>query len=196
MTIKEIISNIFRGLNLNVRIDYPRPSTRFIKNKFGDKKLIGLEIGTFEGINAESILKTLDIEKIYLIDPYEKYIDMVNKEENILWEKEVMIKVKDKCMKRLKNYIKDEKVEFIFDSSKNAINNIKDDSLDFVYIDGNHNYEFVIFEMENYWEKLKKGGVLSGHDITHYGVSKSIIEFCSKRNLIPKFEREDWIIEK
>lgn len=51
---------------------------------------------------------------------------------------------------------------------------------DYIYIDGDHSYEGVLFDYTNFWPKLKKGGIMAFHDIsvTHqkaegiYGVNK------------------------
>jgi predicted O-methyltransferase YrrM len=42
-----------------------------------------------------------------------------------------------------------------------------DDELDFVYIDGNHRYEFVKADLEAYARKIRPGGLLAGDD---YGI--------------------------
>lgn len=39
-----------------------------------------------------------------------------------------------------------------------------DESLDYVYIDGNHAYDYVKLDLETWYPKLKKGGILAGHD--------------------------------
>lgn len=48
-----------------------RPMTNFAKNYFkGSSELVGIEIGVAEARNALSILKTLPMKTLYLIDPY------------------------------------------------------------------------------------------------------------------------------
>lgn len=37
-------------------------------------------------------------------------------------------------------------------------------SLDFVYIDGNHNFGFVAMDLMLWADKVKKGGIIAGHD--------------------------------
>lgn len=49
-----------------------RPSTEFFKKHFKDQPLIGIEIGVFKGDNAKNLLENLNIEKLYLVDSYEK----------------------------------------------------------------------------------------------------------------------------
>ena len=54
----------------------------------------------------------------------------------------------------------------------------KNDSLDFVFIDGDHRYEFVKADIESWISKVKCGGIISGDD---YGwcsdVLKAVREF-------------------
>ena len=54
----------------------------------------------------------------------------------------------------------------------------EDDSLDFVFIDGDHRYEFVKADIEAWVPKVKIGGIVSGHD---YGwctdIRKAVHEF-------------------
>ena len=47
------------------------------------------------------------------------------------------------------------------------------DSFDFVYIDGNHDYESVINDINNYKPKLRKNSLIGGHDIDYDGVKNA-----------------------
>jgi cephalosporin hydroxylase len=42
-----------------------------------------------------------------------------------------------------------------------------DEYFDWIYIDGNHQYEFVLLDLESYYPKVKAGGSIVGDD---YGV--------------------------
>ena len=56
----------------------------------------------------------------------------------------------------------------------------EDNSIDFIYIDGNHQYDFVKKDLEDYVPKVKVGGVIAGHDYggpTTPGVTKAIDEY-------------------
>lgn len=56
--------------------------------------------------------------------------------------------------------------------------------------------------MKNYWPKVRKGGILAGHDITAQhdkekgGVARAFFEFCQENNLRPIITRTDWIVIK
>jgi hypothetical protein len=92
--------------------------------------LFGAEIGVYSGVNAETILKNLNIEKLYLIDPYESYMQS----GKTIFESE-----KEKEAKtRLKEY--ENRLTYLKMKSDDAINLIPD-YLDFIYIDGNHEYK-------------------------------------------------------
>jgi predicted O-methyltransferase YrrM len=45
-----------------------------------------------------------------------------------------------------------------------AVNDLKDESMDFIYIDARHDYTGVTEDLKLYWQKLKYGGLLAGHD--------------------------------
>jgi predicted O-methyltransferase YrrM len=59
-----------------------------------------------------------------------------------------------------------------------------DNSLDFVFIDANHSYEFVKDDINAWYPKVKKGGILAGHDYIKLwsGVIQAVDEFILKHN--------------
>lgn len=65
-------------------------------------------------------------------------------------------------------------------SSLKAVNYFDDQSLDFVFIDASHEYEDVKNDILAWLPKIKKGGILAGHDYyedsTFGGVSKAVNE--------------------
>jgi len=57
-----------------------------------------------------------------------------------------------------------------------------DESLDFVYVDGEHSYEAVSQDIADWWPKIKPGGILAGHDYndTNPGSIQAVDEFAEK----------------
>jgi len=45
-----------------------------------------------------------------------------------------------------------------------AVKDFKNESIDFVYIDGNHGFKFVTEDICEWSKKVRKGGVIAGHD--------------------------------
>lgn len=54
-------------------------------------------------------------------------------------------------------------------TNKRLIRDIADSSLDFVYLDGAHDYKNVLRELPLYYRKIRPGGVLAGHDYCNRG---------------------------
>jgi hypothetical protein len=175
----------YRSINIP---NVPRPMIRFVRKVQGDTPLVGAEIGTAFGINAESILKILNIRKLYLVDPYEFY---VQDEKPI----EQFLNAKEEAMKRLEPF--KDKLQWIFLKSDGAVSMIPD-NLDFVYIDGNHEYSFVKSDIENYYPKVKAGGVIGGHDFrgNYFGLMCAVLTFCMNNNLKLHAQMPDWWLVK
>ena len=167
-----------------------RPILEFMEKRFQKNSIIGVEIGVFKGENAEKILETLNIKNFFLVDPYIEYID--GNEE--LCSGAACSYSKKIAIKRLKNF---SNIEWVFITSDKAVNNIPD-SLDFVYIDANHNYEFVKNDIELYYPKVRIGGVLGGHDFSgdYLGVVQAVIEFTKSKNLELFTKNNEWWIVK
>lgn len=61
----------------------------------------------------------------------------------------------------------------------------EDNSLDFVFIDGAHDYLSVKEDIKHWYPKVKKGGYISGDDYVHPPIGKAVREFFDLRSIIP-----------
>jgi hypothetical protein len=61
----------------------------------------------------------------------------------------------------------------------------EDNSLDFVFIDGSHDYLSVKEDIEHWYPKVKKGGYISGDDYVHPPIGRAVREFFDIRSIIP-----------
>jgi predicted O-methyltransferase YrrM len=65
-----------------------------------------------------------------------------------------------------------------------AAEKYKNKSLDFVFIDASHDYESVKRDIEAWFPKIKKGGVIAGHDYDWcMGVRQAVDEVFGKDNV-------------
>ena len=64
---------------------------------------------------------------------------------------------------------------------------IQDNTVDIVFIDGDHSYEGVKKDIHAYRPKLKSTGLLTGHDIDYPGVNKAVTEFIKEFDVGPNF---------
>jgi len=181
----------YKYLNLDILFVKPRPMIKFLK-ELNKKDLVGVEIGTECGENAFRMLENLLIKKLYLIDPHIEYGES---NETVERTQKFLSKDEKRAKKRLKKY--EDKIKFIKKTSEKAIKDIPD-NLDFVYIDGNHDYEFVKKDIKLYYSKVKIGGVFGGHDFYRNGnkdgVARAILEKFNIKDLY--FDDIDWWVIK
>ena len=73
-------------------------------------------------------------------------------------------------------------IKKIKQKSNDVVNLFEDNSIDFIYIDGCHQYEFVKNDLINYFPKIKQDGIISGHDycLGWIGVKTAVDEFFKK----------------
>ena len=188
-----MINKILGKFDLALTRLYPRHSVRAVLKKFGRTPIEVIEVGTCKGIHAQKMFKTLNVKKMYVIDPWtetESYRD-----NNPDATQSFMASAERETWRRLRG----EPCVKIKDFSDNAIRRISK-KVDFIYIDGDHSYKQAKKDMVNYWAKLKDGGIMGGHDITNpyddYGVCRAFFEFCSEFSLRPKVSRIDWWVVK
>jgi hypothetical protein len=77
--------------------------------------------------------------------------------------------------------------------SVKAANHFADESVSLCFIDASHLYENVLKDLRAWWPKIKKGGILAGHDFPGDGVKKAVIEFCMEHNLTYNNNYSFWI---
>jgi predicted O-methyltransferase YrrM len=77
----------------------------------------------------------------------------------------------------------DKYVNFITCDEKYAHKLYDDDSLKFVWIDGDHGPNVVYNHLVNFWPKLKVGGVIAGDDIAYEDVLNDVKKFTKENNL-------------
>lgn|SRR3990167_5173464 len=168
-------------------VQSPRPAIIEIGKKLG-QSLIGAEIGVDKGLNAIFILETLKPTLLYLIDPWNNFLDIQSGE--IIGEAQYQ-----ETIKKLEHY---SNKEIIRDISENACKRFKDEELDFVYIDGDHCFDAVWGDINRWFLKIKKGGILAGHDYHEgiWGVVSAVNIFCEKNKLPLYLQGQDWWIKK
>jgi len=167
--------------------DTPRQSIIFMKKYFKNKIISGVEIGVADGNNSLSILKELNIGKLYLIDIWNDYDDYLT----------YSLKNKMNYVKVLKVFKKDNRIEIIKAFSIIGSKRIKDNSLDFCYIDGNHDYNYVYQDLDCFYKKVRKNGVIAGHDIFNWNdVYRVVNDWCIEHNIKYFIQVPDWYFIK
>lgn len=113
---------------------------------------IFVEIGTDSGSMAIEILKSNPTATLICVDPYKSYIDYKDAINNVTGD-DLFYKTQFQLQRKFGN-----RIIFIRKFSSEAARLIPDD-IDLIYIDGNHQYKYVLEDLELYFPKLKKGWI-------------------------------------
>lgn len=159
----------------------------------GRSDLLGAEIGVGVGFHAEDILQELNMEYLFLVDPYQEY-ESGTAEHTAKWAK--------KAFERLKEYRDRANLSFLLMGSVAAAELFPPHTLDFVYIDGDHRYEAVKADIAAWYPVVKPGGILGGHDYpprdSQKKLTDAVDEFCERYGyeLHTRASDRDWWIVK
>jgi cephalosporin hydroxylase len=179
----------------------------------------GAEIGTFKGEFAKEILQNWG-GTLYMIDVWRplggEYLDASNHA--------VHSTAYSETMNNISGY--EDRGIMVRATSEIAADMFGRESLDFVYIDANHAYDFVVQDIKLWYPKVKSGGYLCGHDYINinwyddpnflenkkdkhiwngnfyhgvFGVNPAVDEFCKKFNFDLAVTKEwfgSWMIKK
>jgi predicted O-methyltransferase YrrM len=135
-----------------------------------------VEIGSYCGASSSIIATKFINSNINCVDPWSPYtedcsiIDLA-KQELELKEAEMLF---DIVVSKNTN-IKKNKM-----SSVEYCQLILNSSIDFIYIDGNHQYSSVKEDILTWLPKIKVGGIIAGHDYTWDSVKIAITEIFNK----------------
>lgn len=119
---------------------------------------LGAEIGVAEGKFSTFILKTIPDLNFLGVDPWE--VDDEDPRSKIIGTGAAIERLHEatECYDKYKN-------AFICRmTSMNAVQTIDKESLDFIYIDGNHTFDFVMSDLIEWSRRVRLGGIIAGHD--------------------------------
>lgn len=141
----------------------------------------GVEIGVNEGQLSFYLLQNTNIQHLYLIDTWQTWKG---------WASQETLENRYKfCNEDLPKMFSG-RVTTIRKASAESYKDV-DNDLDFIFIDGNHNYDYVKQDLELWVPKVKSGGLVAGHDWSHnyVGVIEAVIEYCQEHSnkVLPYF---------
>lgn len=123
---------------------------------------VGAEVGIEKGKNAVTMFDNIPGLKLFGIDPFVQHpncsYEAAAQTRN--WNQRYLDRVKAQAEDRMKG----RNATIIAKFSDEAVKDFADNSLDFVYIDADHSYDFVMQDVILWGRKIRKGGIISGHD--------------------------------
>lgn len=151
---------IIKKYNLTVGKRSPIEIPNMGRNQLGElfRELgykVGVEIGVEEGIYSEILCRGNPKMKLFGVDAwsaYSGYRDHVSQDK--------LNKFLDTAVNRMEpfNWIP------IIGFSQDVVKRFQDRSLDFVYIDANHEFPHVAHDIFEWAKKVRVGGMVAGHD--------------------------------
>ena len=113
------------------------------------------EIGVLKGGFSATLWKENREATIYCVDPWEAYEGYAEP-----YTQQAMDEIHSIAVKRLAGM----GCRIIRKTSMEALGDFEDESLDAVYIDANHRFEYVTQDIAGWSKKVRSGGIVSGHD--------------------------------
>jgi hypothetical protein len=146
---------------------------------------ICVEIGTWDGGFASAILEHTPCKTLYCVDPYKHFDQSIYKDGmNDLTQQQF-----DEKYNRVKKWLTDKygsRVVFLRMTSEEAVSQFENNSIDFVYVDGNHGFEYVYKDIDMWYPKVKQDGFLCGDDV----YSRNLAQYDADKNILMVWSRD------
>lgn len=138
------------------------------------KDIVMAEIGCYAGESTAIFCSSNKIKTVYCIDPWLNGYDDTDI-ASYHTDMNIIESIFDERVKPFKEKIIKRKM-----ISSDASKKFKTNSLDFVYVDGNHQPEAIIEDLTNYIPLVKRGGYIGGHDWKHKKIIDPILSVMSR----------------
>ena len=134
-----------------------------------------MELGTYKGNSicylADKISEYSDLDEmeIYTIDTFNPTSTSSN-----TWKQEKDLR--EMCYSNIEKLGMTDYVTIVIGKSHDLSFTYEDEYFDFVFIDADHKYESVKQDIDDWYPKVKVGGILAGHDYaqTQHGIRKAV----------------------
>lgn len=165
-------------------------------NKLLPKNPVTVELGVAEGFFSADIVRDWNSSIHYAVDNWSP----IGSVGDGSFPQEWHTKNYENAVKRFSQF--GDKITILRGPTYRMSQHVKNETCDLVYVDADHSYEGVKRDIESWWPKLKRGGIMAFHDYEsiEYGVKQAVTEFANSKglqiNLIPEDKTEDagaWI---
>ena len=169
---------------------YRKDLIELIRIHVGDSPLRGAEIGVWAGVTSAELIKAFTSLHLYMIDSYDPTYDLDGMKHEPFKIEEVLVQAVKNTIRRRKRRT------LIIQNSIQASELFADGSMDFVFLDGSHFYEAIKADIEVWAPKVKKGGLVAGHDYGEFlarkfncGVKQAVDEYATEHSIQLGLER-------
>jgi hypothetical protein len=148
------------------------PCFQFIHKTLGTG-IVGVEIGIWDGGNAEAVLNYIYPKRYYMIDPYSVY-------PGNDWVTQPMYDAK---YQEVVNKFSIYNSSIMMRMTSEKASKIVENELDFVYIDGAHDLVNKMLDLTLWYPKVRSGGIICGDDYNIPDVAKAVTIFSEKTGI-------------
>lgn len=162
---------------VNSREDFLGEAKRHLPNK-----CVAVEIGVLNGDFSKMILDIVKPRELVLIDPYEVGGEQYDSGLNTAYSTQDDY---ERILKRFEVEMFDRKIFIHRRYSYETVEDVTDNSIDFIYIDSSHLFFDVKRDLNDWLPKLKDNGIMGLHDyieVNDFGVIKAVDEFTEEHN--------------
>lgn len=154
---------------------------------------VGVELGISYAHSTVTMLTHCDqLEKLYAIDCYKPYEDYYTANAEVdRYEIEI---IKNIALKTLSSTKNKEKLSLIIEDSDLVVDKFDDGELDFAFLDAHLNSEHIKKDLQKWYPKVKKGGMVAIHDTGYQTVLEEVEIFMEKNNFSGKFSNYDNLV--
>ncbi len=134
----------------------------------------GAEIGVRSGNYSKCLLDANPNLTLYSVDPWFPYARVTQEQQDKHYQH---------CCGKLKEY--GDRSKIVKATSMEALKIVPDD-LDFVYLDANHEFDHIMKDLIEWSYKVRKGGVVSGHDYYQFyqaGIIQAVNCYTNAHNI-------------
>lgn len=152
----------------------------------------GAEIGVLLGDTSSYLLEAFPSLTMLCIDPYLSYEE--HQEERTQQKMNLYAAIAHERLSKFKD-----RAKLLRTTSLVVASAMRDNALDFVFIDAQHTYTEVMGDILAWYPKVRPGGLVAGHDFRWEGVSKAVVEFLEENNLegnVTPSESDVWFLIK
>jgi hypothetical protein len=160
---------------------------RFVIDTFPEGG-VGAEVGVWRGDFSEAVLEHAKPRLFHLIDPWQFHEDPGFARARFSGRSATDQKKVDEVFESVRSRFASELGRGVVvihrETSDTALRDLADGSLDWIYIDGNHRYEYVKDELARSLDLVRPGGVIAGDDYANPGwwddgVTRAVDEFVA-----------------
>ena len=146
--------------------------------KYFKEDFVMVELGSFHGTSTRFF--SLFVDKVYSVDVYDYHVPPTGRIPEM---DKMFVEAESIFLERTKDY---DNIVKIKKPSVEAAKDFEDGSLDCVYVDAEHLYDYIRSDIQAWKDKIKDGGVLCGHDYDH-NHSASISSILNEFGLMNEF---------